>query len=283
MADNYAVVGNPIAHSQSPQIHAAFAAQTGQDIVYDRLLAPLDAFDVTIEAFAAAGGLGLNVTMPFKQQAFALSHVIAPRAELAGAVNTLSRRDGHWHGDNTDGTGIVVDLTKNLSVPIVGRTLLILGAGGATRGILGPLLAEEPARVCIANRTRARAEEIVCLFSDAGSLSASAPQDLAEPFDIVINATPWDSADDARHLPDTIFEDGAIAYDLVYAEAPTRFMRWALGHGVSRATDGFGMLVEQAAESFAIWRGIRPQTAPVLASLRPGERTVSRTTVSRNG
>ena len=269
MTDTYAVVGNPIAHSKSPQIHGAFAAQTGQELRYERLLAPLDGFEATIAAFAREGGLGCNVTMPFKQEAFAASHVLAPRAQLAGAVNTLSRRDGRWHGDNTDGAGIVRDLIRNLRFPIAGRTILLLGAGGATRGVLGPLLAEGPARICVANRTVARAEELVCLFEHAGRLIACAPQALDERFDVVINATPWDEDAESRSWPGTIFERGSIAYDMVYADEPTPFVRWSLRHGAARAVDGLGMLIEQAAESFFIWRGVRPETAPVFALLRP--------------
>ena len=269
MTDRYAVVGNPVAHSKSPQIHHAFAAATAQSIEYERLLAPLDGFVSTIEAFARDGGLGCNVTMPFKQQAFAVSHVLAPRAELAGAVNTLSRCEGRWHGDNTDGAGLVRDLVTNLRVGLEGATVLILGAGGATRGVLGPMLAEGPARICVANRTLSRAEEIVCLFAHAGAVHATEPQAIDERFDVVINATPWDEGGDGRRWPGTIFDRGSLGYDMVYADQPTPFMRWALEHGAHRAVDGLGMLVEQAAESFLIWRGIRPDTAPVFDLLRP--------------
>ena len=269
MPDRYAVVGQPIAHSKSPQIHMAFAAQTGQDLRYERLLAPLDGFEATLEAFARDGGLGCNVTMPFKQQAFALSHGLAPRAAVAGAVNTLSRCDGQWHGDNTDGAGIVTDLTRNLDVPLAGRTILILGAGGATRGVLGPLLAEAPARICVTNRTLAKAEAIVCLFAHAGQVIATPPHALDERFDVVINATPWDEDGDAQLWPGAIFEHGALAYDMGYADRPTPFMRWASEQGADRTADGLGMLIEQAAESFLIWRGIRPDTTPVFKLLRP--------------
>ena len=269
MPDTYAVVGNPIAHSKSPQIHRALAAATGQSLRYERLLAPLDGFAQTIESFANDGGLGCNVTMPFKQEAFAVSHVLAPRAELAGAVNTLSRCEGRWHGDNTDGAGIVIDLVRNLRVQLAGATVLILGAGGATRGVLGPLIDEGPARICVANRTLSRAEEIVCLFAHAGIVHATQPQAIDERFDVVINATPWDEGSDGRSWPGRIFERGSIAYDMVYADRPTPFMRWAREHGAYRAADGLGMLIEQAAESFFIWRGVRPDTAPVFALLRP--------------
>lgn len=269
MPDKYAVVGNPIAHSKSPQIHQAFAAATGQSMSYERLLAPLDGFASVIEAFAREGGMGCNVTMPFKQEAFAISHVLAPRAELAGAVNTLSRCGAHWHGDNTDGAGIVRDLLRNLRVALEGATVLILGAGGATRGVLGPMLAENPARICVANRTLSRAEEIVCLFAHAGRVHATQPHAIDERFDVVINATPWDEGGDERGWPGTIFERGSLAYDMVYADRPTPFMRWAREHGAARAADGLGMLIEQAAESFLIWRGVRPDTAPVFELLRP--------------
>jgi shikimate dehydrogenase len=270
--DRYAVVGNPIAHSKSPLIHAAFARQTGEPIRYEPLFAPLDGFEATVEAFAAAGGLGLNVTMPFKQQAYALCRALAPRAKLAGAVNTLSRREGSWHGDNTDGAGITRDLVANLGVSLAGRSLLILGAGGAVRGVLGPLLAHDPLRICIANRTVSRAEEIVCVFDHGGRLVARSPRDIDDAFDVVINATPWDGSTDVAAWPPTIFAPGSLAYDMVYADQPTAFMRWAREHGAGRAVDGLGMLIEQAAESFLVWRGIRPETRPVFALLRPDGR-----------
>ena len=272
MPDHYAVVGNPIEHSKSPQIHAAFARQTGEPIVYERLYAPLDGFEHTVEAFARAGGVGCNVTMPFKQQAFALCSVLAPRAQLAGAVNTLSRRDDRWHGDNTDGPGLVRDLTCNLGVAVAGRTVLILGAGGAARGVLGPLLAQEPVRICVANRTVSRAEEIVCLFEHGGTLVARAPHDIDDAFDVVINATPWDGDTDVANWPAALFAPGALAYDMVYADQPTAFMRWARANGAQRAVDGLGMLVEQAAESFLIWRGVRPDTQAGLRELRRAAR-----------
>jgi len=269
MPDTYAVVGNPIAHSKSPQIHLAFAAQTGQRLHYERILAPLDGFAATIEAFAREGGRGCNVTMPFKQQAFALAGTHAARAELAGAVNTLIRRDGAWHGDNTDGAGIVADLTRNLSVALAGRTILVLGAGGAARGVLGPLLAEAPARLCVANRTAARGAELASAFAALGALDACAPDALSDRFDVVINATPRDAGEAPLPWPTTIFAAGSIAYDMVYEDAPTPFLRWARAHGAGRVADGRGMLIEQAAESFFLWRGVRPATRPVFDLLRP--------------
>ena len=269
MPDRYAVIGNPVAHSKSPQIHAAFAQATGQDLTYARLLAPLDGFAVAVEAFARAGGRGLNVTMPFKEQAFALAVSRSPRAELAGAVNTLTRRDGGWHGDNTDGVGLVRDLTQNLRIVLAGRSVLILGAGGATRGVVGPLLAERPARLCVANRTLSRAQALATDFAALGSLETSAPGALADRFDVVINATPPGGEDDSPHWPPAIVGPRTFAYDMVYADAPTAFVRWAKGHGAAGVADGLGMLVEQAAESFFLWRGVRPSTMPVLALLRP--------------
>ena len=269
MPDRYAVIGNPIAHSKSPQIHAAFARATGQDLSYERIEAPLDRFPETIDAFVRAGGRGLNVTMPFKEQAFALSTTRSPRAELAGAVNTLARRDDRWHGDNTDGVGLVRDLTYNLDLAIEGRSVLILGAGGASRGVIGPLLGQQPARLCVANRTVARAEALGDAFAALGTLEACAPEALSESFDLVVNATPWESGRDAPRWPDVIIGRRTFAYDMVYADEPTAFVRWARARGAAVACDGLGMLVEQAAESFLLWRGVRPETAPVLTALRP--------------
>lgn len=268
MPDRYAVIGNPIAHSKSPQIHAAFARATGQELTYERIEAPLDGFARTVEAFARGGGRGLNVTMPFKEQAFALAATRSERAALAGAVNTLVVTDTGWHGDNTDGVGLVRDLTRNLNVAIAQRSVLILGAGGATRGVVGPLLAERPARLCVANRTIARAEALAGVFEDLGSLEACAPESLSEVFDIVINATPWGPGEDAPRLPASIIGKRTFAYDMVYADEPTAFVRWAQARGAAGARDGLGMLIEQAAESFFVWRGVRPETAPLFDALR---------------
>lgn len=269
MPDRYAVIGNPIAHSKSPQIHAAFARATGVDLVYERIEAPLVGFEAAVEAFARAGGHGLNVTMPFKEQAFALAATRSPRAELAGAVNTLARVDGRWHGDNTDGVGLVRDLVGNLGVALRGRSVLILGAGGATRGVIGPLLDELPGRLCVANRTVARAQALAQAFAGIGELEACAPEDLVEPFDVLINATPFESG---QRGPAACIGPHAFAYDMVYADEPTPFVRWALAQGAAHAADGLGMLIEQAAESFYVWRGVRPETAPVRALLRPATR-----------
>jgi shikimate dehydrogenase len=271
MPDQYAVIGNPVAHSKSPQIHAAFARATGEDLTYTRLPAPLDAFAATATQFATQGGKGLNVTVPFKLEAFALATTLSERARLAGAVNTLRYDGGTWFGDNTDGVGVVRDLTRNLKIGLAGRNILVLGAGGATRGIIAPLLAERPRTLVIANRTASKAQELARFFAAHGPVSASDGEILsALRFDVVINATSASlSATDDIAWPTTIFAPDAFAYDLVYADVPTPFLRWARMYGAAGAADGLGMLVEQAAESFFIWRGVRPATAPVFALLRP--------------
>ena len=270
--DRYAVIGNPIAHSKSPQIHAAFARQTGQELSYEALLAPVDGFAQTVADFRARGGLGLNVTVPFKLEAFALAEHHTARAQAAGAVNTLAFGADGVLGDNTDGAGLVRDLTANLDFALAGRRILLLGAGGATRGVLLPLLDSRPARLTIANRTVAKAEALAALFAArAGdtALDACGFDALAgRRFDLVINATAASLADELPPLPPGLYAEGALAYDMMYARAPTRFMRAALADGAARVADGLGMLVEQAAESFTLWRGVRPDSAPVLAELR---------------
>jgi shikimate dehydrogenase len=272
--DKYAVIGNPVAHSKSPQIHAAFARATGQALTYERLLAPTDGFVATVDAFVRAGGCGLNVTVPFKLEAHALAGARSPRAQFAGAVNTLKREGGGWYGDNTDGPGLVRDLTHNLGVALAGRDVLVLGAGGATRGIMSALLAEGPRSVTISNRTHGKALAIARLFSTLGEVMAVPPQSLAgRAFGVVINATSAGlAAAAAPPWPATIVAGGAFAYDMIYADVPTAFLVWARRHGATRTVDGLGMLIEQAAESFLLWRGVRPETAPVFALLRPGSR-----------
>jgi shikimate dehydrogenase len=271
MPDRYAVIGNPIAHSKSPAIHAAFARATGEHIVYERILAPLDGFAATVAAFAQAGGRGLNVTVPFKLEAFAVAREASDRARAAGACNTLKRTADGWFADNTDGAGIVRDLTVNLGVALAGRDVLVLGAGGAARGILVPLFAVGPRSVTLSNRTAARAEALVQAFAARGPIMAVAPDALAgRDFDVVINATSAGLAGDvALPWPGGLFRPGAFAYDMVYADATTPFVRWAQSHGATRTADGLGMLIEQAAESFFVWRGVRPATASVFALLRP--------------
>ncbi len=270
--DRYAVIGNPIAHSKSPQIHAAFARQTGQELSYEALLAPVDGFAQTVADFRAHGGRGLNVTVPFKLEAFALAERHTARAQAAGAVNTLAFDADGILGDNTDGAGLVRDLSANLNFALAGRRILLLGAGGATRGALLPLLDSRPAHLTIANRTVGKAEALSTLFAArAGDcvLDACGFDALAgRRFDLVINATAASLADELPPLPPGLYAEGALAYDMMYARAPTRFMRAALADGAARAADGLGMLVEQAAESFTLWRGVRPDSSPVLAALR---------------
>lgn len=269
--DRYAVIGNPVAHSKSPIIHAAFAQATGQTLTYERLLAPRDDFAATVERFVAAGGKGLNVTIPFKLEAFTLARERSDRAASAGACNTLAWRGDHWYGDNTDGAGLLRDLLHNVGTTIAGRDVLVLGAGGAARGILLPLLRELPRRLVIANRTHSRAVDLAVAFAAAGPVSAVAPTALAgQRFDVVINATSIGLGSEVpRDLwPPGLFAPGAVAYDLVYASVKTPFLVWATEQGAARTADGLGMLIEQAAESFALWRGVRPATAPVFALMR---------------
>ncbi len=272
MTDRYAVVGNPIAHSRSPEIHAAFARETAQDLSYERLLAPLDGFVETVTRFQREGGRGLNVTVPFKLEAFALAREHSPRALRAGACNTLAWRGTHWFGDNTDGAGLVRDLDVNLGVALAGHDLLVLGAGGAARGILAPLLGAAPNTLTISNRSMAKADDLARGFADLGPIRALAPGALAGTrFDVVLNATSSSmaaAAAGAPPWPGTIFAGAAFAYDLMYGSEPTAFERWAQASGAARVADGFGMLLEQAAESFLVWRGVRPDTAPVYAQLR---------------
>lgn len=271
MTDRYAVVGNPVAHSKSPRIHAEFARSTLQDMTYEHLLAPLDGFVGTVERFRAAGGRGLNVTVPFKVEAFRLAALHSSRAQLAGAVNTLMvEEDGRWYGDNTDGAGLVRDMTENLGLELRDRRVLVLGAGGAARGVIGPLLDCLPRTLTVTNRTFAKARELADQFAPLGPIAAIAPEELhGEPFDVVINATSVGLASETHDWPASVFAPGSFAYDLVYSDQPTQFVRWAATHGAARTADGLGMLIEQAAESFHLWRGVRPHTAPVFALLRP--------------
>jgi shikimate dehydrogenase len=269
--DRYAVVGNPIAHSRSPQIHEAFARQTRQEMTYERLLAPLDGFEATVARFAAEGGQGLNVTVPFKLEALALAHSASDRARAAGAANTLKRDGQGWYADNTDGAGIVRDLTVNLDVQLAGRDVLVLGAGGAARGIVLPLFDEKVRSLVISNRTAEKADALVGAFASRGPIEAARPDALgARRFDLVVNATSAGLKGDAAWLwPAGLFGDGAFAYDMIYGDGSTTFVRWARAQGVARTADGIGMLVEQAAESFHLWRGVRPATRSVFSLLRP--------------
>jgi shikimate dehydrogenase len=267
MTDRYAVIGNPIAHSRSPEIHAAFARQTGEDLRYERLLAPLDGFAPAVAAFRAAGGRGLNVTLPFKGEAFRLADDTTERARGAEAANTLRFDGGRVHGDNTDGVGLVRDLAANLGVALAGRRILIVGAGGAVRAVIGALLEARPAELAVVNRTGGRAAALARQFG--GRILGTGFETLPRHgFDVVINASSAGLAGEAPPLPAAAFAPGATAYDMVYAQGETPFLALARAHGAARLADGLGMLVEQAAESFFVWRGVRPATAPVLAALR---------------
>lgn len=265
--DRYAVIGNPVAHSKSPEIHAAFAAQTGQALDYERVLAPLDGFDATVRDLIGRGFMGCNVTVPFKLEAFGLAGKLTPRARAAGAVNTLSFLAGEIAGDNTDGVGLMADIVRNAGTPLRDRRVLLLGAGGAARGALLPMLEQQPALLVIANRTRAKAEQLAAEFGEHGTIQTSEFEALDMPFDVIVNATSSSLDDALPPLAPAIFAPGALAYDMMYAKEPTVFLRFAAGHG-ARTRDGLGMLVEQAAESFFVWRGVRPDTKPVYAALR---------------
>jgi shikimate dehydrogenase len=272
--DRYVVFGNPVAHSKSPFIHAQFAAQTGERIAYDHRLAPLDGFAPAVRAFIAEGGRGANVTVPFKLDAHALADTLSPRAAAAGAVNTLCfEADGRIHGDNTDGVGLVRDIETNLSVSLAGARILLLGAGGAARGVVLPMLDRAPLSITIVNRTASKAEELVGQFMqaahDAGCALTGGGSDevRAEPYDVIVNATAGSLDAALPECDPAAFGPHTLAYDMMYSAQPTVFMQHAMSLG-ARASDGLGMLVEQAAESFFIWRGVRPDGAPVLAALR---------------
>lgn len=268
--DRYAVMGNPIARSKSPLIHTLFAAQTGQRLEYRAIQVEPGAFAAAAAAFRAEGGRGLNVTVPFKQDAWVYADLLGARAERAGAVNTLLfRDDGTVFGENTDGLGLIRDLQDNHGFACAGRRILLLGAGGAARGVVQPLLQQTPARLVIANRTPTKAVELALLFGDLGSVSGCGFADLEGlRFELIINATAAGLGGEVPRLPEGILADEGWCYDLMYGDQPTAFVRWALEQGAARALDGLGMLVEQAAESFLLWRGVRPRTAEVIARLR---------------
>ena len=268
--DQYGVVGHPVSHSLSPFIHGMFARETGQDLTY-RLFDVLPAdLEVHVRDFFAQGGGGLNVTLPHKIAARELAHELTARAAHAAAVNTLARTaDGSILGDNTDGAGLVHDLCDNLGIELAGRRVLIMGAGGARRGGLAPLRGLEPAMVVIANRTPERAATLAAAFSDLGVTHGVGFQDVGdEPFDLVINATSASLSGDIPPLPPGAVNSSTVCYDLAYGKSATAFVTWARQHGCARALQGWGMLVEQAAESFELWRGVRPTTATVLAALQ---------------
>jgi shikimate dehydrogenase len=269
--DRYAVIGNPVAHSKSPEIHARFAAQTAQNLLYARLLAPLDGFAETVRSFVAQGGKGANITVPFKLEAYALATEHTARAKAAGAVNTLKFDGDKILGDNTDGIGLVHDIARNAGVTITGKRILLLGAGGAARGVILPLLNVRPNELVIANRTLSKAEQIAQPFQQQfdGQVSVKTSEfaGLRGVFDIIINATSASLADEVPPLPSGLITPRSFAYDMMYGQQPTVFMQYAARHGAV-VRDGLGMLVEQAAESFYVWRSVHPQTAEVYFELR---------------
>jgi len=268
--DRYVVAGNPVEHSQSPFKQDEFARQTGQSITYERLLVPLDAFETTLRAFAAGGAKGCNVTMPFKFDAFHAARRPTERAALAQAANTLRFDPDGWLADNTDGLGLVRDIERNAGVPLAGKRVLLIGAGGAAAGVLAPLLAARTNEIVIANRTVERARLLVerhRTFAAGASLRASSLDDCGSGFDLLINGSASSMNGGAVPVPASVLAKGALAIDMMYGAAAQGFLDWATAAGAT-ARDGLGMLVEQAAAAFELWRGVAPQTAPVLAALR---------------
>jgi shikimate dehydrogenase len=269
MTDLYALFGNPITQSKSPHIHRQFAEQTGQDMHYTKQLVAIEEFEQAAQDFFDQGGKGLNITVPFKLNAFEFAQKRTARAERAGAVNTLAvLSDGSILGDNTDGIGMIHDM-HNLGWELEGKRVLVLGAGGAVRGILQPLLEESPAQIVIANRTYSKAEELVKNFHDMGDVQAKTFEQLAgETFDLVINGTSASMQGELPPLPDNLLSANANCYDMMYGAEPTIFLRWAQEHGALQVADGLGMLIGQAAEAFYLWRQIRPEVVPVISAMR---------------
>jgi shikimate dehydrogenase len=270
MTDRYAVIGNPIVQSKSPLIHSAFAQVTGQDIDYGKLLGPLGEFAATVDAFRSSGGRGMNVTAPYKLDAFAYATDLATSAQMAGAVNAMKFEGDKVYAENFDGVGLVRDVVHNLGCPLQGRRVLILGAGGATRGALLPLLAEQPAELVIVNRTVTKAHELAVLAQQhqTGQVQGLGYADLqGQAFDVVLNATSSSLTAELPPLPVSVFAPGCLAYDLTYGKGLTPFLKLAQQAGVTQVADGVGMLAEQAAEAFAWWRGVRPDTSSVIAQL----------------
>jgi shikimate dehydrogenase len=268
--DKYAVFGNPIKHSKSPLIHGIFAEQCTQHMQYRAVRVELDGFALAAQRFFDSGGAGLNITVPFKQDAFKFAHRLSDRAMRAGAVNTLSRaQDGAIEGDNTDGIGLVRDMIANLGWAVQGLRVLVLGAGGAARGVMEPLLRERPRELLVVNRTAARASQLATEFSDIAPLQGGAYDLIAERhFDLIINATSAGLTGEMPDLPSSLLTERSCCYDMVYGAEPTPFVRWSAHHAAWAVADGLGMLVEQAAQSFYIWRGVRPETRSVINQLR---------------
>jgi shikimate dehydrogenase len=267
--DEYAVMGNPIAHSKSPRIHGLFAEQTGQAVHYSAIQVDPGGLEQAVGNFIASGGRGLNITVPFKQDAWELVDTRSARAERAGAVNTIKMESVTLYGDNTDGVGLITDLQRNHGVVLQDTRILLMGAGGSARGVLAPLLEQQPAQLVIANRTEGRARDLAEAFADLGNVHGCGYDALGEiQFDVLLNATAASLQGELPPLPDGLLAANSVCYDLMYGAEPTSFMQWAEQQGAGSVFDGLGMLVEQAAESFFLWRGIRPDTAPVIKTLR---------------
>jgi shikimate dehydrogenase len=265
----FAVFGNPVAHSKSPRIHALFAHQFKHPIEYTAIEAPSNGLKDALDAFRDQGGFGANVTVPFKLDAYELAENVSERAKVAQAVNTIRfEKDGTLFGDNTDGIGLVYDLTRNLGVPIKGKKILLLGAGGAVRGVLAPTLKHHPQEVWVANRTADKAQELAKEFSSLGKVQGTGYDELrGKRFDVVINGTSASLSGELPPLPENLFANQACAYDMMYGEKARPFLNWASVHGAAKIADGLGMLVEQAAESYFVWQGVRPETRSVIAQL----------------
>ena len=264
----FAVIGNPIDHSLSPRIHALFAEQAGIELEYSKQQVPSATLSKEITRFFKSEGIGLNVTVPHKLAAYSLCDGLSPRAELAGSVNTLYMKDGQLIGDNTDGIGLVRDITVNLQISCLNAKLLIIGAGGASRGIIEPLLAQSPSSIDIVNRTFSKAVKLAKIFKKLGNIRALSFDELLSDYDIIINASSSSLQQDIPAVPERCLASGQLAYDLMYADSATAFMSFAAQAGCKQQTDGLGMLVEQAAEAFAIWNGYQPETKTVIACLR---------------
>ena len=266
--DKYCVIGNPIAHSKSPDIHRQFAEQVNHAISYDKQLIDLNMFQQGILALINDGICGANVTVPFKQDAWKLAEFKSETAKIAGAVNTLSFKNGSVYGDNTDGVGLVRDLTVNHQQALLGKRILVLGAGGAVRGVLQDLINEQPLEVVIANRTVSKAQALADLFSGAVAVKASSFERLSGEFDLIINGTSASLNNELPPIPETVVSSQTISYDMMYSDQETVFNRWAKACGAAKCIDGLGMLIEQAAESFWIWRSVRPDTSFIIEKLR---------------
>ena len=269
MTDHYAVIGNPISHSKSPLIHTEFAKQTGQDLDYIAKEIPLDDLAAGLKQLQADGFKGINITVPFKEQAWQIVINKSKHATRAGAINTIVfNDDGSLYGDNTDGIGLCRDLVDNHQIELKGKRILLLGAGGAARGVIEPLLKFQPSELVIANRTASKAKDLSQLFADFGNVQGGGFGDLSGSFDVIINATAASLNGEVPPLPDSVLNDNSSCYDMMYSDSDTAFISWAKQHGVNKAIDGLGMLIEQAAEAFRLWRGVKPDTQTAIKLIR---------------